>query len=248
MPCGASIPSGAPAKLLRVLTTRHPRITGWPAPSTAADLLARRGLVLKRRRRRHPQHPGVVPPTTTAPNDLWTADFKGQFRTGNGVYCYPLTIADQHTRFLLTCHGLLSTQTVTARPVFERAFRDVRPAAGHPHRQRRPLRHPGDPRAVLPERLVDAPRDPASAHPPRAAAAERRARADAPHAQAPGDPPRAARPVPCNSAPSTPSGRSTTRSGRTRRCSRTRPRPATTRRRGRIRPACPRPSIPATSS
>jgi hypothetical protein len=65
----------------------------------------------------------VVPPTTADPNDLWTADFKGQFRTGNGVYCYPLTIADQHTRFLLTCHGLLSTQTVTARPVFERAFR-----------------------------------------------------------------------------------------------------------------------------
>ena len=110
-------------KLLRILTTRHPRLTGWPAPSTAADLLARRGLVLKRRRRRHPQHPGVVPPTTAGPNDLWTADFKGQFRPGNGVYCYPLTIADQHTRFLLTCHGLLSTQTVTARPVFERAFR-----------------------------------------------------------------------------------------------------------------------------
>ena len=61
---------------------------------------------------------------TMAPNDLWTADFKGPFRTGNGVYCYPLTIADQYTRFLLTCHGLLSTQTVTAKPLFERAFRE----------------------------------------------------------------------------------------------------------------------------
>ena len=111
-------------KLLRILTTRHPQLTGWPAPSTAADLLARRGLVQRRRRRRPHEHPGVVPPTTTAPNDLWTADFKGQFRTGNGVYCYPLTIADQHTRFLLACHGLLSTQTVTARPVFERTFRE----------------------------------------------------------------------------------------------------------------------------
>ena len=111
-------------KLLKILRTRHPRLRAWPAPSTAADLLARHGLVLKRRRRRPHQHPGVVPPTTTAPNDLWTADFKGQFRTGNGLYCYPLTIADQHTRFLLTCHGLLSTQTVTARPVFERAFRE----------------------------------------------------------------------------------------------------------------------------
>ena len=55
---------------------------------------------------------------------LWTADFTGQFRTGNGVYCYPLTIADQHTRFLLECHGLLSTETATARPVFERVFRE----------------------------------------------------------------------------------------------------------------------------
>ena len=111
-------------KLLKVLATRHPRVTGWPAASTAADLLARRGLVQRRRRRRPHLHPGVLRPTTVAPNDLWTADFKGQFRTGNGQYCYPLTIADQHTRFLLTCRGLLSTQTVTARPVFERAFRE----------------------------------------------------------------------------------------------------------------------------
>jgi transposase InsO family protein len=117
-------PDWGARKLLKVLSTRHPEITDWPAASTTADLLARRGLVKKRRSRRSHQHPGVVPLTTTAPNDLWTADFKGQFRTGNGVYCYPLTIADQHTRFLLTCYGLLSTETLTAKPVFERAFRE----------------------------------------------------------------------------------------------------------------------------
>jgi transposase InsO family protein len=111
-------------KLLKGLATRHPRLSGWPAASTAADLLARRGLVQRRRRRRPHLHPGVIRPSTAGPNDLWTADFKGQFRTGNGVYCFPLTIADQHSRFLLTCRGLLSTQTVTARPVFERAFRE----------------------------------------------------------------------------------------------------------------------------
>jgi putative transposase len=111
-------------KLLTVLASRHPRIHDWPAASTAADLLARRGLVHKRRRQRPSRHPGVVRPTTSAPNDLWTADFKGQFRTGDGRYCYPLTIADQHTRFLLTCRGVLSTQTVTARPVFERTVRE----------------------------------------------------------------------------------------------------------------------------
>jgi hypothetical protein len=49
---------------------------------------------------------------------VWTADFKGQFRTGNGVYCSPLTIADQHTRFLLECRGLLSTETATARAIY----------------------------------------------------------------------------------------------------------------------------------
>jgi hypothetical protein len=69
-------------------------------------------------------HPGVVPPTTGGPNDLWTLDFKGQFRTRDGVYCYPLTFADQHTRFLLACRGLPSTRGQPARGVLERAFRE----------------------------------------------------------------------------------------------------------------------------
>jgi putative transposase len=111
-------------KLLAVLSRQHPRIRAWPAASTVADLLARRGLVHKRHPRRHPVHPGVVRPVTDAPNDLWTADFKGQFRTGDGKYCFPLTLADQHTRYLLACHGVLSTQTVTAKPIFERAFHE----------------------------------------------------------------------------------------------------------------------------
>jgi putative transposase len=117
-------PDWGARKLVRVLRDRHPEIEDWPAASTTAELLARRGLVRRRRRRRPHQHPGVVPIVTHAPNDLWTADFKGQCRTGNGVYCYPLTIADQHTRFLLRCHGLLSTETALARPVFERTFRE----------------------------------------------------------------------------------------------------------------------------
>ena len=117
-------PDWGAEKLLDWLAPRHPGVRDWPAVSTAADLLARRGFVTKRRRRRAAGHPGAAPIATAAPNDLWTADFKGQFPTGDGVDCYPLTIADQHTRFLLTCHGLLSTKTVTARPVFERAFRE----------------------------------------------------------------------------------------------------------------------------
>ena len=116
-------PDWGPEKLLQWLDPRHPGL-GWPAISTAGDLLARHGLVKKRRRRRPSQHPGVVPPVTHAPNDLWAADFKGQFRTGDRIYCYPLTVTDQHTRYLLGCQGLLSTRGVGVRPIFDRLFRE----------------------------------------------------------------------------------------------------------------------------
>ena len=99
-------PDWGPEKLLQWLEPRHPGVA-WPAISTAGDLLARHGLVQTRRRRRPLHHPGVVPAVTHAPNDLWAADFKGQFRTGDRIYCYPLTVTDQHTRYLLACHGLL---------------------------------------------------------------------------------------------------------------------------------------------
>ena len=111
-------------KLLVVLQGKHPRLRDWPAPSTVADLLARRGLVQRRRTRRPTTHPGVIPAVSDAPNDLWTADFTGQFRTGDHAYCYPLTIADLASRFLLTCHGLRSTKCELAKPIFERAFRE----------------------------------------------------------------------------------------------------------------------------
>lgn len=111
-------------KILAVLQARHPRLREWPAASTVADLLARRGLVKRRRTRRPTTHPGVVPAAADDPNDLWTADFKGQFRTGDHAYCYPLTIADLASRFLLTCHGLRSTKCEVAKPIFERAFRE----------------------------------------------------------------------------------------------------------------------------
>jgi putative transposase len=116
-------PDWGPEKLLQWLEPRHAAVT-WPAVSTAGDLLARHGLVKKRRRRRPIHHPGVVPPVTHAPNDLWAADFKGQFRTGDRIYCYPLTVTDQHTRYLLACHGLLSTKGTGVRPIFDRLFRE----------------------------------------------------------------------------------------------------------------------------
>lgn len=117
-------PDWGPRKLLAWLAPRYPEVSAWPAVSTAGNLLSRSGLVTKRRRRRTHQHPGSVPPTTEAPNDLWTADFKGQFPMRDGVWCFPLTIGDQHTRYLLACRGLPDVKTRGARPIFERAFRE----------------------------------------------------------------------------------------------------------------------------
>ena len=116
-------PSWGPRKLLGWLHHRQPRLR-LPAISTAGDLLTREGLVKKRVRRRRHLHPGVVAPITRRPNDLWTSDFKGQFRTGDGRYCYPLTVADLHSRLLLGCDALGSTQGREARPCFERLFRE----------------------------------------------------------------------------------------------------------------------------
>ncbi len=109
-------------KLLVRLRRRHPSWS-WPAPSTATALLKRHGLVEPRQRRRAKLPPGKPELWVEHPNDLWTADFKGEFRTGDGQLCYPLTVADRFSRFLLACEGRTSTARVGALPVFEEAFR-----------------------------------------------------------------------------------------------------------------------------
>jgi putative transposase len=110
-------------KLLRIVHQRHPR---WslPARSTVCDILARHGMVAKKRQRRRIGHPGKPSSLILAPNDLWSADYKGQFRTGNGRYCYPLTVADGCSRYLLGCQALSSTAVAEARPVFTRLFKE----------------------------------------------------------------------------------------------------------------------------
>lgn len=117
-------PSWGPRKLLRWIARRRPGLA-LPARSTAGDWLARLGLVQRRRSRKRWRHPGAGASPTAAPNQLWTADFKGHFRTRDGVYCYPLTIADQHSRYLLRCQALGSIRTDEVKPVFERLFREV---------------------------------------------------------------------------------------------------------------------------
>jgi len=59
-----------------------------------------------------------------APNQVWAADFKGHFKTGDGIYCYPLTVTDGCSRYLLACHGLLTTACAEAKPIFTRVFRE----------------------------------------------------------------------------------------------------------------------------
>jgi putative transposase len=95
-------PSWGPRKLVAWLEERQPE-QDWPAASTVGDLLQGRGLVPPRRRRRHWQHPGAPTVVIGAPNDLWTTDFKGQFPTRDGQYCYPLTLVDHHSRAPLPC-------------------------------------------------------------------------------------------------------------------------------------------------
>ena len=116
-------PSWGAKKLLTIVHKRHPR---WELPgrSTVCDILSRNGMVPKQRNRRKIGHPGKPTTQILAPNDTWSADFKGQFKTGDGSYCYPLTVTDGYSRYLLGCQGLLTTAVQEAKPVFTRLFRE----------------------------------------------------------------------------------------------------------------------------
>lgn len=116
-------PSWGGKKLLPILERRHPN---WDLPgrSTVCDILSRQGLVPKKRNRRHIGHPGKPSSSILAPNDCWSADFKGQFKTGDGLYCYPLTVTDGFSRYLFACQGLGSTSVAESKPVFTRIFKE----------------------------------------------------------------------------------------------------------------------------
>ena len=96
-------PRRGPKKLLRDLQRRH-RGGELPAVSTIAHILSREGLAKKPRRHRR-AHPGCPKSGATAPNDIWAADYKGQFRLRNGQYCFPLTVSDLYSRYLLGCEA-----------------------------------------------------------------------------------------------------------------------------------------------
>lgn len=116
-------PTWGAKKLLTLVRNRHPR---WDLPgrSTVCDILSRNGMVPKKRQRRRIGHPGKPSSSMLAPNDVWSADFKGQFKTGDGLYCYPLTVTDGFSRYLLGCQALHSTAVAGAKPVFTRLFKE----------------------------------------------------------------------------------------------------------------------------
>jgi len=112
------------ARKIRELLVR--RLAGdvrVPAKSTVHAVLHRHGLVRVPGRPRH-RASGTPLSTGAAPNDLWCADFKGEFKLGNGQYCYPLTVTDHASRFLLLCEALDSTREDLAITAFEQLFRE----------------------------------------------------------------------------------------------------------------------------
>jgi transposase InsO family protein len=111
------------AKKLRAYLQQQSPSVAWPARSTINDLLDRHRLLRKQRRRHVWSHPGRAGVPSQAPNDVWPADFKGQFKTGDGHYCYPLTVTDHVSRRVLACQGLPAITVAGTRAVFLTLFR-----------------------------------------------------------------------------------------------------------------------------
>ncbi len=103
---------------------RHQPTLDLPSRTTVHNILRRHDLVPKRRKRPRRWHPGRPDSFAAQPNDTWTADFKGEFPTRDGELCYPLTVQDMHSRFVLDCRGRPNVRTVGVVPAFARLFRE----------------------------------------------------------------------------------------------------------------------------
>jgi transposase InsO family protein len=113
-------PTWGPKKLKAILEQRLSRVL--PAPSTIGEILVRAGLVLKRaKRERTPPQPTTLR-EARAPNDVWCIDYKGQFRLTDRSLCYPLTLTDQYSRYILGCEGMTAISDASAREACEEIF------------------------------------------------------------------------------------------------------------------------------
>src|SRR5688572_8858476 len=116
-------PSWGAPKIRERLRQRWPELH-CPAISTVHAVLDRHGLVTRRTRRSRRRLTGTSLSWPATPNRLWCADYKGEFLLGNRRYCYPLTITDFASRYLLACEALSTTKERYAFTVFERAFQE----------------------------------------------------------------------------------------------------------------------------
>lgn len=118
-------PTWGPKKL-RAWVMHHRPDVEMPAPSTIGEILRRRGLSQRRRlRRRHSSSAQRQPfSAVTGPNATWCVDFKGHFRTGDAEVCYPLTIIDAHSRFLVRCEAVAAPDGRAVQQVFDSAFQE----------------------------------------------------------------------------------------------------------------------------
>lgn len=115
-------PTWGPRKLLAVLERNHPRVV-LPSHSTIAIILKRQGLVVARRRRSPPEVAYSPLCHAEQPNDVVCIDYKGQFRLGNGKLCYPLTVTDACSRFILACEAFARINGDETQRVLEDVFR-----------------------------------------------------------------------------------------------------------------------------
>lgn len=121
--CRDRHPTWGAKKILVHLAKSQPK-EGLPCRATVCSILLRHGLAMSPKRRRPIGHPGRPTTPIEAPNATWCADFKGEFKLTTGMYCYPLTLTDGYTRFLLKCKALRSTRYSGAFRGFEEAFRE----------------------------------------------------------------------------------------------------------------------------
>jgi putative transposase len=114
-------PTWGPDKLLARLALDRPEIA-WPASSTVGDLLRREGISKPRLRQPGGVRPRLALIEPSAPNDSWAADFKGWFRTGDGVRCEPFTVTDGYSRYLLACDAVPQVTLAQIQPILIRLF------------------------------------------------------------------------------------------------------------------------------
>lgn len=121
--CRRRHPTYGPRKLRRILKTAQPDVE-WPAKSTIGSVLGRHGLIGPPRRRRWTAGHGPPCVEATMPNESWSMDFKGQFRLGDGTLCYPFTVTDNASRFILRCKALDGVAFDETWAELVRCFRD----------------------------------------------------------------------------------------------------------------------------